>query len=181
MDYRSYPLLVFGFHGCRRQVASRVIAGQEELKASRNAYDWLGEGIYFWENAPWRALKWAVDRYGEADAAVVGAVIQLTSCLNLMDKACNAELRDAYDALNAKGVPLPQNSGGAHYLDKMIVQAAADFGKVKRGTDYDAVRGAFIEGDAIYPGASVMDDTHIQLCVRNPKAIIAYFHPRGIW
>lgn len=180
MAYRSYPLLVFGFHGCSRQVASRVIAGEEELNPSRNDYDWLGEGIYFWENAPERALQWAVDHYGASDAAVVGAVIQLSSCLNLMDKACNAELRAAYDALRGRGVPLPKNKGGAHYLDKMIVQAAADFGKAIRGTDYDAVRGAFIEGEAIYPGASIMDDTHIQLCVRNPKSIIAYFHPRGI-
>ena len=177
-DFRSYPLLVFGFHGCRSDLANRVVAGQEDLKASHNDYDWLGEGIYFWENAPERALRWAEERYGKKDAGVVGAVIQLTSCLNLMDKSCNGELRTAYEKLKNSGVQMPENKGKAHHLDKMIIQTAADFHKATRGRDYDAVRGAFIEGSAIFPGASIMDDTHIQLCVRNPHTIVAYFLPR---
>ena len=34
---------------------------ETQLKFSRNSYDWLGSGIYFWENAPCRAMDWALE------------------------------------------------------------------------------------------------------------------------
>lgn len=36
--------LVIGFHGCDKSVAEKVLAGEEELLASTNDYDWLGNG-----------------------------------------------------------------------------------------------------------------------------------------
>jgi len=57
MTYKSYPLFVFGFHGCDRSVAEKVLAGEAELCPSDNGYDWLGTGIYFWGSAPERALE----------------------------------------------------------------------------------------------------------------------------
>ena len=177
--FSSHPLMVFGFHGCKASVASRVINGLDQLRPSDNRYDWLGSGIYFWENAPARALEWASARFGP-EAAVVGAVIQLGSCLNLMDKACNMELRQAYEFLAASGAMMPSNHGKAHDLDKLVIQTAAQFHRLQNGRDFDTVRGAFVEGEPIYPDASIMADTHIQLCVRNPAAIVACFLPRTI-
>src|SRR5438105_2821011 len=43
---------VIGYHGCSRAFAADLLAGRvslEQWKLSRNNYDWLGEGIYFWE------------------------------------------------------------------------------------------------------------------------------------
>ena len=51
--------VVLAYHGCDRSVAKSVVGREKELKASQNAYDWLGEGVYFWENSPRRALRWA--------------------------------------------------------------------------------------------------------------------------
>ena len=53
------PSFVLGYHGCDSEVGERVLAGEMELKPSTNPYDWLGTGIYFWENNPGRALAWA--------------------------------------------------------------------------------------------------------------------------
>src|SRR5262249_33540894 len=42
---------VIGYHGCSRAFAADLLAGRlsvEQWKMSRNTYDWLGEGIYFW-------------------------------------------------------------------------------------------------------------------------------------
>ena len=50
---------VLGYHGCTRAVGEKILAGKEHLKASENDYDWLGTGIYFWENSAQRALEWA--------------------------------------------------------------------------------------------------------------------------
>ena len=50
--YSRRANLVIGFHGCDRSVVEKVIR--------TNDYDWLGSGIYFWENNEERAWQWAV-------------------------------------------------------------------------------------------------------------------------
>jgi len=58
--YKSLPYFVFGFHGCDRDVAEKILSSSSEhLKLSKNDYDWLGNGIYFGENNPERALQYA--------------------------------------------------------------------------------------------------------------------------
>ena len=182
MTYKSYPLFVFGFHGCDRSVAEKVLAGEDELQPSDNPYDWLGTGIYFWENAPERALQWARDQK-KKEPYVVGAVIQLSHCLNLMDKESSFVLKNAYDATaliyTMTGAPLPENKNKRRALDMFIINAATDLAK-EENKPYDAVRGAFIEGCEVFPGSAICADTHIQLCVHNPECILAYFRPKRI-
>ena len=56
--YSTRPNLLLGFHGCDKQLAEDVVSGKTPLKASTNDYDWLGWGIYFWENNLERAKEW---------------------------------------------------------------------------------------------------------------------------
>jgi len=84
---------VLGYHGCDKAVGEKVLAGGEHLKASGNDYDWLGTGIYFWENSARRALDWAnfakenpqFTRTKTTDPFVVGAIIDLGNCLDLLE------------------------------------------------------------------------------------------------
>lgn len=46
--------------------------------------------------------------------------------------------------------------------------------------DFDTVRGAYIEGTPVYPGAKIFDETHIQICVLNTKCVLGYFVPTQI-
>ncbi len=193
MRYSNFPTTVYAFHGCDESVAEAVFAGEQELKSSINDYDWLGSGIYFWENAPERAMRWAMDQQMRNPSiikkpAVVGAVVHLGSCLNLMDKSSNQPIRDAYKALshainNAKmrqlRVSLPENKGKLHRLDALVINAACLLAS-KNKHPYDTVRAAFVEGEPVFKGSAIQSDTHIQLCVRNPESIIAYFRPRQI-
>ncbi|HEX8463307.1 MAG TPA: hypothetical protein VF627_01700 [Abditibacterium sp.] len=56
--YQFLPAFTLGFHGCDRSVGEAILAGREEhLLPSKNDYDWLGWGIYFWESNPRRALE----------------------------------------------------------------------------------------------------------------------------
>lgn len=69
-----------GFHGCDRQTVAAVVSGQQKLKKSENDYDWLGHGLYFWEDSPARALQWAKEQARRKNSrirepAVLGAVI----------------------------------------------------------------------------------------------------------
>ncbi len=53
--------LIIAFHGCDESVRDSVLVGKVDLKASENEYDWLGSGIYFWENNYDRAFQYAED------------------------------------------------------------------------------------------------------------------------
>ena len=53
------PAFVLGYHGCDRRVGEAVLTGKGHLKRSGNDYDWLGSGIYLWENNAERAMQWA--------------------------------------------------------------------------------------------------------------------------
>jgi len=81
--YSRLPSFILGFHGCDRSLARAVIDGKRSLRLSTNRYDWLGEGVYFWENTPQRALEFAAEfagrkRQGKSairEPAVIGAVV----------------------------------------------------------------------------------------------------------
>ena len=40
---------VIAYHGCDKKTQEYVVNGGA-FKKSINSYDWLGNGIYFWEN-----------------------------------------------------------------------------------------------------------------------------------
>lgn len=61
--YAKLPNLVIGFHGCNIDTCDNVLHKHQHLKASANKYDWLGNGIYFWENSYQRAYEWAEQKY----------------------------------------------------------------------------------------------------------------------
>src|SRR5687768_4027338 len=102
MIYSAEPGLIIGFHGCEKSVRDKVIADQTMLRASTNRYDWLGQGIYFWQNNYERALDFAIAPPGKQkflQPAVLGAVLELGHCLDLMDKKWIDLVKSSYDFL----------------------------------------------------------------------------------
>lgn len=185
--YAKLPNLVLGFHGCSLEIYKKILHKHQHLKKSDNTYDWLGNGIYFWENSYQRAYEWAADRYKE-NAAVVGAVIDLGLCLNLTDYNSADILKQGYEMLKMKceasGIELPQNKHGKSKtdlllrdLDCAVIQQIHDYNHEMGKYSYDSVRGVFTEGKEIYPGAGFVEKTHIQLCIVNPNCIKGYFAP----
>jgi len=49
--------IVLGYHGCQRALAEQVVVGRKSVKPSKNEYDWLGHGVYFWANGSKRAAE----------------------------------------------------------------------------------------------------------------------------
>lgn len=187
--YQKLPNLVLAFHGCDKSVFEEVIYKGGQLKKSQNAYDWLGHGIYFWEQNYHRAYEWAKKSPRVKDPAVIGAVIDLGYCLNLTDSASADILRKGFEILkircDATGIELPENKPLKKTdadillrdLDCAVIQQIHDFKKETEGDDYDSVRGIFVEGDAPYPGSCFSEKTHVQLCIVNPNCIKGYFSP----
>ena len=122
--YRLRKGLILAFHGCDASTAAEVISQGQHLRASENAYDWLGSGVYFWENNPERAFEWAraAQKRGRIQSpAVVGAVLDLGLCLDLTETVgCEevARIFNTYQECSAEGLiqPLPENRGGPDAL-----------------------------------------------------------------
>lgn len=113
----KYDRTIVAYHGCDAEVATSILGG-EPFKKSQNDYDWLGEGIYFWEYGADRAMKFAEDQRDRGKIktpAIVGALIQLGNCFDLMDTKFTDELSVAYEMLKKlhedEGRTLPENAG----------------------------------------------------------------------
>lgn len=193
--YSTRSNLVIGFHGCDKHLAEAVVLGKTDLKPSANDYDWLGSGIYFWENNYDRAMAWAQERVGRSKKiqtpGVLGAVIDLGYCLDLMDSACLTALEIAHDMLvttfHRDGLELPKNENiGSNTdllirkLDCAVIQVAHSLSLKSEGRQYDSVRSMFTEGVALYENSGFASKSHVQLCVCNPNCIKGYFLPRSV-
>jgi hypothetical protein len=144
--------LVIGYHGCDRSLVESVVVRKEDLKPSQNAWDWLGHGIYFWEDSPARALNWAeaeAQRRGSKikTPAVLGAVIQLGNCLNLTETESLTLLKDAYQTFlqvcAASGSPVLENRGAAlqvRFLDCAVIETVHQFRQQEGKQPFDTVR-----------------------------------------
>ncbi len=195
--YQLLPSFVLGFHGCDRAVGEAVLAGTTQLNPSTNPYDWLGEGVYFWENNPDRALSYATflrDHDQRAVKAihepfVIGAVIDLGFCLNLTDENALVLVQQAYSELAAisaeAGAPIPVNMPGfkgdedliKRHLDCAVFETLHELRNEGLLRAFDSIRAPFWEGGELFPGTSFRQKTHIQLCIRNPRCIKGLFRP----
>jgi len=186
--YSKLPNLVVAFHGCDKSTFDDVILMNKPLKPSNNSYDWLGNGIYFWESNKQRAQEWAeeqVIRKKYTTPAVIGAVIDLGYCLNLADSAFFPVLRIGYEILSKRirneGKQLPYNRVGddkvIRDLDCAVIEQIHDLNISNKEKFFDSVRGLFIEGKEVYEGSGFRSKTHIQICIRNPNCIKGYFNP----
>ena len=192
--------LVFGFHGCDESVRDALINGKTELGYSRNDWDWLGHGIYFWESSPMRALEYAIELQQNPHKttgiikkpSVIGAIIDLGKCFDLLQHENLKILKETYETLQitykASGIQLPQNRVSKktgelliRSLDCLVVNAVHSYTqKLNIDNPYDSVRGVFFEGNEIYENAGFREKNHVQICVRNLNCIKGYFLPRGV-
>jgi hypothetical protein len=165
-DHRS----VVGFHGTS-EARAEVIVCSGEFIPSKNEYDWLGHGIYFWEHAPLRAWQWARQKYRDR-AAVVEATIELGTCLDLTDLRYTSALRLSYEMLREaflrNKTPLPMNRNKARLLDCLVVNYLTSYIL----PECETVRAPFLEGDPIYEGSMLLNQSHVQLVARSSRCII---------
>lgn len=196
--YSILPNLVLAFHGCDEDTAHKVLYNHEALLPSNNSYDWLGNGVYFWENSVDRAQQWAeaaCERYNKKNPdkepkrpSVIGAVISLGNCLNLTDYKSGDILRTGYEILkyelelNGKELPVNRDIKGNtdllyRDLDCAVIQRIHQYNRENKKRGFDSVRGVFLEGKPVYEKAGIMEKTHVQLCVVNPNCIKGYFKP----
>ena len=176
VNRQETELQVTGYHGTSSAMAD--IIEREGFRLSRNDYDWLGDGVYFFQDGLLRAWQWARERHGD-DAAVIGADIRLVDCMDLLDVGWNEILSNAHDEyislLEKIGRAAPIQTEGVHSLDRDVINYAVDM-LARRGARVACVRAAFQEGRPVYPDSAFYNLSHVQIAVREPGDCI-----RRIW
>jgi hypothetical protein len=192
--YVSKPNLIIGFHGCEKDDQEKLLTDISYFKNSHENYDWLGHGMYFWDNNPDRALIWAKNKKKAGtlrEPAVIGAVIDLGRCFDLLDSSHIQILKQGYSLFiqdsNRLSKPIPKNKDHSsskgndkvlRYLDCAVIEYTKQFLQNLGEKDFDSIRAVFVEGDPIYPEAGFNDKSHIQICIINPNCIKGFFLQR---
>jgi len=203
--YNSRNNLIIGFHGCDEKIQAALLNNPNKIQASNKPYDWLGHGIYFWENNYDRAFQWAKEkerRGAISKAAVIGAVLSLDYCLDLTDTNFINLLTTYFELVDAEykliGKALPENKNIKEDKNKDLLLRDLDCAviefmhqkiaeeidkdiRAKGYTDFkafDSARGLFTEGGPAFPGAGIQKKNHIQICIRNNNCIKGFFLPR---
>lgn len=174
-----------------------MLEGTALLQSNRD-YDWLGPGAYFWEADPQRALEWAKwkAKIGDyAEPAIIGAVIDLGNCLDLIARQNVELLRAAHKSfvsLRARAdLPVPKNKSPKgskdsdrvlRYLDCAVFRHLHAIIEILAEEDpsispFDTVRGMFVEGGKAFPGSGLHRKSHVQIAVRNTSCIKGVFYP----
>lgn len=183
-----YDRTVIAYHGCDAEVADAVLAGEDSLQASENDYDWLGRGTYLWEFGADRAFRFAQEQVGRGRVktpAIVGALVQLGNCFDLMDTRFTRDLAEGFSiwaqSMREEGKSLPRNGGKTpdkklRHLDCAVLNWYLDRA-AQKGLSYQTVRCGFTEGEPAFKGSGICQESHIQIAVRNPACIIGVFRP----
>ncbi len=171
-------ITVFGYHGTSFKAAQAILEagehGAEQFLASENDTDWLGDGIYFFQDAPYRAREWPEIRWPTwrriKNPVVLCAEIELTHCLDLLDIQAGKSIANWYPRMEATYAvghrPLPQNREGRRYFDRALINYVV--GRMDDvGGQINSIRAAFVEGKPIVPGSHLYSHTHTfrSLCV----------------
>ncbi len=192
--YSTKPSFVYGFHGIDKEAAIRILNQEDNFRHSNNSYDWLGNGIYFWENNYQRAIEYAQEDSKRANSSiktpfVLGAILDLGNCLDLLDQKYINYLAIAFNVLEKylerENKPLPKNTSFGKLdfdfkkreLDCAVIRYAHKLAK-EEGEYFDSVRAAFLEGETLYPGSMFRKQNHIQIAIINPNCIKGIFLPR---
>jgi hypothetical protein len=112
MIYSDYPGLLFGFHGCHKEVYKDVIRKSRPLLPSNNSYDWLGGGIYFWENSYYRALDWARSHYADDDDWLIRDLdCAVINQIHIVNEQLNQRPFDSVRGIFTEGKPIYPGAG----------------------------------------------------------------------
>jgi hypothetical protein len=148
-----YKIIPDAYHGTGLETAKKIVKDNRFHHSHNDRY--LGKGIYFFESALARAIKWAEDKFKKGQIGVIKAIINLGSCLDLT----NPENINLLIRLKKK---LIQEKKLTSITNAYVINVCAKINNV------DTVRAPFYKGDW-------REDFHnieLIICVRNNASIM---------
>lgn len=152
-----YKIVPDAYHGTKLEIAKKIITENkfEDSPYRYGDHPYLGKGVYFFEGALARAIKWSQDKFKKGEIGVIRAIINLGSCLDLTDPD-NIKLLKYTKAklLRDKGLPVVTNAYVIHTCAAIH--------------DVDTVRSPFYKGS--WPGSD-FPNIELIICVRKNRSI----------
>jgi hypothetical protein len=180
VSFHDYHRTVIAYHGTTADVAEQLVNG-EPFRASNNDDDWFGTGVYFWEYAPKQAWWWASTFKRKQHPAVVGSIIRLGQCLDLLDPVNVATLKtfhdDTVNKWNVANMEIPKNGNQHKKLDCAIFNLFYD----QSTPVIETARAVYVPTQSAkraWARSWIYEESHIQICVRRPKNILAVWRVR---
>jgi hypothetical protein len=180
-EFLDYHRTVVAFHGTRTNEADRLVSGHP-FRFSDNTDDWLGGGVYFWEYAPKQAWWWAKEFKKYEGPAVVGAMIRLGNCFDLLDPANVQSIKGVHAAMMKKwhstDTEIPQNGNQHKNLDCAVFNHFYELA-AEKSRPIDTARSVYVptkSAKRIWKRSWIYEEAHIQICVRNQQNILAVWH-----
>jgi len=147
------------------------------LKWSKGVHDWLGGGIYFWEDLSW-AEWWQSERWPESIDVQAGAILAASlSTEYLLDlgnrhdaKTFRHEAKKALSNIQGRksGIPKNDRSNQIYALDCAIANSVKE---EIQGYGKHGLRMPFHLGESLSENGNFYADQHIQICLWNPDIL----------
>lgn len=152
-----YKIVPDAYHGTKLEIAKKIIS-ENKFQFSpyrRGDHPYLGKGVYFFEVALARAIKWAEDKYKKGEIGVIKAIINLGNCLDLTDP-------DNIKLLKYTEKKLIEEKGLETITNAYVINACAAI------HDVDTVRSPFYKGN--WTGSN-FPNIELIICVRKDRSI----------
>ncbi|MDH2313892.1 hypothetical protein [Methylobacterium brachiatum] len=185
-------IIVRGYHGTTRQRVASIL--KDGFEPSTSEHSWLGQGRYFFQDAPIHAYNWArnllkrASRRGEGEPVVLSVDLDISQCMDLTDGLHWLLLRDIVRltgtgsrsqlsplALYLDGAFIDKKQIGFNYEDFVLMEAAIETlrqNRASQGLGLTAVRAAFIEGSPVHPNSWLFTQSCVAVSVIDPAAIV---------
>lgn len=155
--------LVIGYTSVNEAFAKHCLAEERALlkPSIMTQHGILGTGMYFYENNFDAAKILAVREKG----VVLGAVLELKNCLDLMENKGQSQLELVYKDFLAKGLQVES--------DGQIFNALRKKSKVT----IDSSRSYGVTNIPLYRGSSIYQSMFNIICIYSDSCVLRYFNP----
>lgn len=153
-----------GYHGTKRKSANMIIQSGKIIPSTK-VNEWLGCGVYFFEDDCMQAYNFAKKARKYDDVVVIRSEIEAEKVFDLVQTKYMNIFRAVYDKINERINDGDFGNLKVGYNNGIIIEYICRYAK------FDVVRHAFQ-----VPATNKLRNTNImpiqiQLCVRNEKCI----------
>jgi hypothetical protein len=158
--------LIKAYHAGDVEGIESLISRGSGIPFSASPGNWLGDGVYFWENDPLRAEHWQMQRN---KGAILECEIDTRYLFNLLRREEDTDLfyAEAKDSLK-KLKAVNNRTAQSFELDRNL------FNKIRdkfMGQGMCGIRMAFHLGESITLDGNIFENQHIQICLWDLAAI----------
>ena len=156
------------FHAGDTKEIEQFVINQQYITPSYSSKNWLGQGLYFWENNANRAEKWQLE---QGKGAILECEIDKQNLLDLLED------NDDSESFFKQAKTLSKKFYSNNLLnDKASQNFPLDckiFDEYKKSltNQFSGVRMAFFLGESASKDGNIFTGQHIQICLWDTSAI----------